>query len=119
MNNKMKKIIPFVMFATLLAGCSTDVTLKDGDDKTVVKENENFELDLTTYQDIFDDLFTASGAETAAKELVYRIAKSVVENIDSEDEKTKVLEQGLLGTEGTYKVAGYTFTRERLANKVT
>lgn len=118
MTKKMKKIIPFVMFATLLAGCSTDVTLKDGDDKTVVKENANYELDLTTYQEIFDDLFTASGAETTAKELVYRIAKSVVENIDSEDEKTKALEQGLLGAQGTYKVAGYTFTRERLANKV-
>lgn len=118
MSKKMKKIIPFVMFATLLAGCSTDVEIKDGEDKTVVKENTNYELDLTTYQDIFDDLFTASGAETASKELVYRIAKQVVDTVDSTDEKTKALEQGLLGAEGTYKVAGYTFTRERLAKKV-
>ena len=118
MSKKMKKIIPFVMFATLLAGCSTDVEIKDGEDKTVVKENTNYELDLTTYQDIFDDLFTTSGAETASKELVYRIAKQVVDTVDSTDEKTKALEQGLLGAEGTYKVAGYTFTRERLAKKV-
>ena len=119
MSKKMKKIIPFVMFATLLAGCSTDVQLKDGEDKTVVKENSDYELDLTTYQDIFDDLFASNGAETAARELVYRIAKQVVENVDSTDENTKALEAGLLGKAGdNYIVAGKNLGYERLAKKV-
>ena len=93
MNKGMKKVIPFVLFATLLSGCSKDLTIKDGEDKTVVKENAEYELDLTNYQEIFDDLFASNGAETASKELVYRIAKQVVETIDSTDEKTKKLEQ--------------------------
>ena len=57
MNKGMKKVIPFVLFATLLSGCSKDLTIKDGEDKTVVKENAEYELDLTNYQEIFDDLF--------------------------------------------------------------
>lgn len=119
MNKNIKKIIPFVMFATLLSSCSKELTLKDGEDKTIVKENASYEeLDLTTYQEVFDDLFAASGAETASRELVYRIAKQVVDNIDSEDAKTQNLEKGLLGKDGSYKVAGYTFTKERLADKV-
>ena len=118
MNKGMKKVIPFVLFATLLSGCSKDLTIKDGEDKTVVKENAEYELDLTNYQEIFDDLFASSGAETASKELVYRIAKQVVETIDSTDEKTKKLEEGLLGKDGTYIVAGYTFKKQRLAEKV-
>lgn len=118
MKKNMKKIIPFVMFATLLTSCSNELTIKDGEDKTVVKENANYELDLTNYQEIFDDLFATNGAETASKELVYRIAKQVVDTIDSTDEKTKKLEEGLLGKDGTYVVAGYTFTKERLAEKV-
>ena len=118
MNKGMKKVIPFVLFATLLSGCSKDLTIKDGEDKTVVKENAEYELDLTNYQEIFDDLFASNGAETASKELVYRIAKQVVETIDSTDEKTKKLEEGLLGKDGTYIVAGYTFKKQRLAEKV-
>lgn len=118
MNKSMKKIIPFVLFATLLTSCSDELTLKDGEDKTVVKENANYELDLTNYQEIFDDLFATNGAETASKELVYRIAKQVVETIDSTDEKTKKLEEGLLGKDGTFIVAGYTFKKQRLAEKV-
>ncbi|MBQ9730694.1 MAG: hypothetical protein IJV94_01045 [Bacilli bacterium] len=118
MKKSVKKIIPFVMFATLLSSCSNELTLKDGEDKTIVKENASYELDLTTYQDVFDDLFTASGAETASKELVYRIAKQVVDNIDSEDAKTQKLEAGLLGKDGSYYVAGYTFNKKRLAEKV-
>ena len=119
MAKNIKKIIPFVMFATLLSSCSNELTLKDGEDKTIVKENASYEdLDLTTYQEVFDDLFTASGAEVASKELVYRIAKQIVENIDSEDEKTQKLEKGLLGKDGTYIVAGYTFKKQRLAEKV-
>ena len=85
MKKNMKKIIPFVMFATLLTSCSNELTIKDGEDKTVVKENANYELDLTNYQEIFDDLFATNGAETASKELVYRIAKHVVDTIDSTD----------------------------------
>ena len=118
MNKGMKKVIPFVLFATLLTSCSNELTLKDGEDKTVVKENANYELDLTNYQEIFDDLFATNGAETASKELVYRIAKQVVETIDSTDEKTKKLEEGLLGKDGTFIVAGYTFKKQRLAEKV-
>lgn len=118
MNKGMKKVIPFVLFATLLSGCSKDLTIKDGEDKTVVKENAEYELDLTNYQEIFDDLFASNGAETASKELVYRIAKQIVETIDSTDEKTKKLEEGLLGKDGTYIVAGYTFKKQRLAEKV-
>ncbi len=119
MAKNIKKIIPFVMFATLLSSCSNELTLKDGEDKTIVKENASYEdLDLTTYQEVFDDLFTASGAEVASKELVYRIAKQIVENIDSEDEKTQKLEKSLLGKDGTYIVAGYTFKKQRLAEKV-
>lgn len=118
MKKNIKKIVPFVMFATLLAGCSGDLTIKDGEDKTVVKDNAKYELDLTTYQDIFDDLFASRGAQTASEELVYRIAKQVVETIDSDDAKTKALEAGLLGETGEYKVAGYTLTKSRLAEKV-
>ena len=118
MNKGIKKVIPFVLFATLLTSCSNELTLKDGEDKTVVKENANYELDLTNYQEIFDDLFATNGAETASKELVYRIAKQVVETIDSTDEKTKKLEEGLLGKDGTFIVAGYTFKKQRLAEKV-
>ena len=94
MAKNIKKIIPFVMFATLLSSCSNELTLKDGEDKTIVKENASYEdLDLTTYQEVFDDLFTASGAVVASQELIYRIAKQIVENIDSEDEKTQKLEK--------------------------
>jgi len=118
MKKNIRKIIPFVMFATLLAGCSKDLTIKDGEDKTVVKENASYELDLTTYQEIFDDLFAVNGAKVASDELVYRIAKQVVDTVDSEDAKTRALEEGLLGETGEYKVAGYTFNRKRLAEKV-
>lgn len=118
MKKNVKKIIPFVMFATLLSSCSNELTIKDGEDKTVVKENANYELDLTNYQEIFDDLFAASGAQTASDELIYRIAKQVVETIDSEDENTKRLEAGLLGKAGSYEVCGYTFKHQRLAKKV-
>ena len=42
MSKKMKKIIPFVMFATLLAGCSTDVEIKDQAHCPHAAEQEGF-----------------------------------------------------------------------------
>lgn len=112
MNKNVKKVIPFMLFATLLAGCTSDLTVANGD-KTIagVKEGATVEneLDLKTYQEIFDELFETSGAATAANELVYRIAKSVV------DASTN----NLLGEAGTFKIAGATISNKRLAEKIT
>lgn len=112
MNKNIKKVIPFMLFATLLAGCTSDLTVANGD-KTIagVKEGATakYELDLKTYQEIFDELFETEGAATVANEIVYRIAKSVVESSTN----------NLLGEAGTFKVAGATISNKRLAERIT
>lgn len=105
---KMKKLIPFVMTAALLAGCSQELGLKDQDKTVVNVENAGEDINLTTNQEIFEKLFESQGASAVANEIVYTIAKDLVNKS----------ENNLLGKKGTYKVAGYTFEYERLAEKI-
>lgn len=80
-NTKMKKInkfIPFVLAATLLVGCDETINVNNAANRVAVENANNDLSGLTTYEDIFEDLYASNGPSKAAKNLVYLIARKVV-----------------------------------------
>jgi len=75
---KINKFIPFVLAAALLVGCDTTINVKDAANRLAVVNTNNSLSDLTTFEDIFEELYETDGPSMASKNLIYLLAKKVV-----------------------------------------